>query len=147
MRISTKGRYGLRAFIDIAAHEADGYITLKTVAERLGLSEHYLEQLAATMKKAGFLKSVRGAQGGYTVNCDTSETSVGDLLRALEGELYPVSCLSEKKKYRCSLTGCESCVSKSVWTKMYDSLNEVLDSFLLRDMIEEYKKIETGVKQ
>jgi Rrf2 family protein len=140
MTISTKGRYGLRAFLDIAAQEDGGYVSLKTIAERLDLSENYLEQLASVMKKAGFLKSVRGSQGGYAIGCDPLKTSVGDLLRALEGEMYPVDCLSEKKKYRCSLASCDKCVSMPLWKKMYDSFNETLDSFILSEMIDEYKK-------
>lgn len=139
MKISTKGRYGLRALIDVAAHE-DQCITLKSVAQRQGLSEHYLEQLFSTMKKAGFVTSVRGAQGGYSLNCAPGETSVGDILRALEGSLYPVDCLNSDEKSSCGTGSCSCCVTKPVWEKVYDSVNDVLDSITLEDLVNDYKE-------
>ena len=83
MKLSTKGRYGLKAILDLALHSADGQITLNSIAERQGLSESYLEQLFAALKKAELIKSIRGPQGGYMLADDPENISVGDILRAL----------------------------------------------------------------
>ena len=85
MKLSTKGRYGLRAFIDLAEYEGVGPVSISSISERQDISERYLEQLRAKMKKAGLVKSVRGAGGGYILARKASEISVGDVLRALEG--------------------------------------------------------------
>ena len=139
MRISTKGRYGLRALIDIAACAQDGRVTLKSVAARQGLSENYLEQIIATLKKAGFVKSVRGAGGGYSLNCDPADISVANVLRALEGPLYPVECLSDDDKTACGSVDCDSCVTRPLWEKIYASLNHILESVSLEDLLKDYQ--------
>ena len=87
MKISTRGRYGLKAMVDIAANSQSGCVSLKSIAERTNLSESYLEQLIAPIKKAGLVKSVRGANGGYTLAKTPQEISVGDILRVVEGPL------------------------------------------------------------
>ena len=92
MKLSTKGRYGLRAMIDLARYSEEEPVSIGSIAMRQGISERYLEQLVAKMKKAGLVKSIRGASGGYVLAKDSSEISVGDILRALEGSLEPVKC-------------------------------------------------------
>lgn len=89
MKLSTKGRYGLRAMIDLARYSEEEPVSIGSIAMRQGISERYLEQLVAKMKKAGLVKSIRGASGGYVLAKDSSEISVGDILRALEGSLEP----------------------------------------------------------
>lgn len=130
----------MRALIDIAAHQSQGCVTLKSVAERQGLSEHYLEQLMAALKKAGFVKSIRGAQGGYHLNCQPSETSVGDILRVLEGSLFPVDCLANDDKTACGNASCHTCAAKPLWEKMYESLNDILDGVTLEQLVQDYAK-------
>ena len=92
MKISTKGRYGLKAMIDIAVYATENQTTLKNIALRQDISEAYLEQLVANLKKAGLVKSTRGAKGGYVLAKDAKEIKVGTILRALEGSLSPVDC-------------------------------------------------------
>ena len=139
MKISTKGRYGLRALIDVAAQENAGCVTLKSIATRLGLSEAYLEQIFAALKRGGFVRSVRGARGGYSLSCLPEETSVAHVLRALEGSLYPVDCLSDADKAACGSVGCASCVARPVWEKMYNSMNDVLESMSLASLVKDYR--------
>ena len=91
MKISTKGRYGLRAFIDLACYGAEEPVSISSISARQEISERYLEQLMAKLKKAGLVKSIRGAGGGYRLAKDAAEVSVGDVLRALEGDLEPAT--------------------------------------------------------
>ncbi|MCL2351961.1 MAG: Rrf2 family transcriptional regulator [Firmicutes bacterium] len=142
MKISTRGRYGLRAMIDLAASGDGACVTLKSIAGRQGISENYLEQLISPLKKAGYVKSVRGSLGGYALNKPAAGISVGDILRILEGDMYPVGCLSDDAAGSCGKAGCGSCVTKPVWQKMYDSVNDVLESFSLADLARDYVHIQ-----
>jgi len=139
MKLSTKGRYGLKAMVDLAVHSQDKHIALRHIAERQDISEHYLEQLIAVLRKAGLVKSIRGAQGGYSLALSPEEITVGDILRALEGSLAPVDCVSENPVFEC--TGFNCCVTRIVWKKIGDKINEVVDSITLQDLIEEYEKL------
>ena len=136
MKLSTKGRYGLQAMVDIGAHTTESHVSLKSVAERLGVSESYLEQLIALLKKNGLVGSVRGAQGGYFLLKHPTEISIGEILRALEGSLAPTDCTCESGKYVC-LKGC-GCVTKTVWEKIRDGINEVVDGIMLQELIDDY---------
>lgn len=139
MRLSTKGRYGVQAMLDIALYAREQHIALKTIAERQGISEHYLEQLIAVLRKAGLVRSVRGAQGGYSLAKPAEQITVGDILRALEGSLAPVDCVDELEPKHCSDN--EGCVTRIVWQRIRDSINAVVDSITLQDMVDEYKKL------
>ena len=92
MKLSTKGRYGLRELIDLAQYSGDAPVSITSISARQDISERYLEQLMSMLKKAGLVSSVRGAGGGYVLAKDIKEISVGDVLRALEGSLEPVDC-------------------------------------------------------
>ena len=138
MKLSTKGRYGLKAMLDLAVHNAEGQVVLKSIAERQGISENYLEQLFAALKKAKLVKSLRGSQGGYTLGDNPENISVGDILRALEGSLAPVECVAEDSPSVCSRFDC--CVTKGIWEKIRDSINSVIDSTSLASLMEEYRK-------
>ena len=98
MKLSTKGRYGLRAAVDLALFSKEGPISISTIAAREGLSESYLEQLFAKLKKAGLISSIRGINGGYQLAKPAGEISVGDVLRALEGEMVVVDCPDSESK-------------------------------------------------
>ena len=138
MKVSTKGRYGLLAMIDIAAHQSQGSVSLRSVAARNNLSENYLEHLLSTLRKAGLVRSIRGAQGGYVLAKPPDSITMGDILRTLEGSLSPVDCLpSDPGREN---PGCCSCVTRPVWQKMYNSLNDILDSTKLGDLAEEYSR-------
>ena len=97
MKVSTKSRYGLAAMVDIAEHFGKGPVALRSVAERQQVSEHYLEQLMSPLRNAGFVRSVRGAQGGYVLAKDPTTITVGDIVRAMEGPIAPVDCLLAEK--------------------------------------------------
>ncbi|ADI01093.1 MAG TPA: Rrf2 family transcriptional regulator [Syntrophothermus lipocalidus] len=139
MKVSTKGRYGLRAMLDMALHQNEGPMAVHIVAERQGLSERYLEQLMVPLKKAGLVKSVRGPQGGYVLTKKPRDITVGEIIRALEGPIAPVDCVSEQTPEECERA--EFCVTRLIWSKMRDSIAEVLDSLSLEDLIQESRKI------
>lgn len=139
MKLSTKGRYGVKAMLDLALHNSEGQIALKNIAERQEISENYLEQLFATLRKAGLVNSIRGSQGGYILAYDPGNITVGAILRALEGSLAPVECVLEKDPACCERS--DKCVTKNLWTKMRDSVNQVVDSITLSDLVEDYKKV------
>ncbi|HHW28054.1 MAG TPA: Rrf2 family transcriptional regulator [Syntrophomonadaceae bacterium] len=138
MKLSTRGRYGLRAMLDIAINQGDGPITLHSISERQGISVGYLEQLMVPLKKEGLIRSVRGAQGGYLLAREPEKITVGDIIRALEGPIAPVACVSEDFPEECDRA--EGCVTRLVWAKVRDSIAEVLDSLTLADLIEEANK-------
>jgi len=138
MKLSTKGHYGLKAMFDLAQHYGEGPIPLKSVAERQELSEHYLEQLISGLRKAGLVKSVRGAQGGYTLAKEPSEIKVGDVIRVLEGPIAPVDCVNDDDAECCHKA--DYCVTRNVWEKVKDSITEVLDSITLEDMCKDAEK-------
>ncbi len=133
MKISTRGRYGLKAMVDIAANCNDGCVSLKTIAERNNLSESYLEQLVAPLKKAGLVKSTRGANGGYILGRNAEDITVGDILRAVEGPLELVECLSGENT--CGTGDCSCCATKDVWAKLSDSVSEAADNMNLQEII------------
>ena len=135
MKISTRGRYGLRAMADLAASGGGESVKLNSIAERQGIPGHYLEQLIAALKKAGYVKSVRGSRGGYHLGLPPEDVTVGDILRVLEGPLYPVDCISETGDASCGFADCGSCVARPVWEKIYGSLSGVVDSITLKDLI------------
>ena len=139
MKVSTKGRYGLKAMVDLAVNcKGNLCVSLKSIAERQGISEAYLEQLMAVLKKNGFVKSIRGAQGGYILEKDLEEISVGDILRALEGPLNVVFFVYYKNIVRCARVILKNFDTKNFCKKKRDSLSEVVDSISLKDLADEY---------
>lgn len=134
MKLSSRARYGLRALIDLAVHSGTESVSISSIAARQSLSEAYLEQLMAKLKKAGLIVSTRGAQGGYKLAKDAKEISVGDVLRALEGNLEAVQCagLSEE-----GCQGAQLCVSKYVWQKINESISKTVDDMKLNTLVEE----------
>lgn len=146
MKVSTKGRYGLKAMVDLAVHSGgEKRVSLKSIAKRQGISEAYLEQLMAVLKKNGFIKSIRGAQGGYILEKKADEISVGDILNVLEGPINVVECVSMGNNTGCGSGSCKKCVTKNVWEKINDSLSEVVNSISLQNLVDQY--IETEKNQ
>lgn len=134
MKISTKGRYALRLMLDLAQHsESEQYISIKKVAGRQDISEKYLEQIVAQLSRAGYVKSVRGAQGGYRLAMEPAEYTVGMILRLIEGNLSPVSCLEDNPN-KCMR--CNNCVTIDVWKEINDAVNGVIDNITLQDLVE-----------
>lgn len=141
MKLSTKGRYGLRAMIDLARYSEKEPVSIGSVAARQEISERYLEQLVALLKKAGLVKSIRGASGGYVLAKKTSEISVGDILRALEGSLEPVKCAAFDTTTGEGCMASDGCVTKYVWQKINDSINDTVNQIMLDELIQESKSI------
>ncbi|MFP3154333.1 RrF2 family transcriptional regulator [Lachnospiraceae bacterium ZAX-1] len=139
MKLSTKGRYGLRAFIDLAVYAEAEPVSLTSIAARQEISVSYLEQLMAKLKKAGLIESSRGVNGGYRLAKSVETISVGEVLRALEGDLIPVECagIDETKLTHC--TGSGTCVSKTVWKRINDSINQTVDSIFIGELVRESK--------
>lgn len=132
MKISTKGRYALRLMLDLALEE-NQIVKLKEVAERQEISVKYLEQIISVLQKAGYVKSMRGPGGGYSLSKRPEEYTVGMILRLIEGSLAPVSCLDEEVN-TCERSG--KCVTLRLWQMLYDAINGVVDKVTLADMVE-----------
>ncbi len=141
MKLTTKGRYGLRAVIDLAVNYENEAVALSQIAERQGISVNYLEQLIAKLKKSGIVDSVRGAQGGYVLAMPPEEISVGDILRALEGDLNPVDCY-ELNSNEPPCSNADTCVTKYVWKRISDSINAVVNEIKLSDLVAESRMVQ-----
>ena len=139
MKLSTKGRYGVKAMFDLALNTGDTPLPLKSIAERQDISEPYLEQLISTLRKAGLVKSVRGAQGGYLLAHPAEKITVGDIIRTLEGSMAPTECVIEGEPVKCDRADC--CVTRVIWERIRDSINDVIDSITLQDMLDDYAKM------
>lgn len=132
MKVSTKGRYALRLMLDLAINNTGEPISLKDIAKRQGISDKYLEQIISVLNKANYVKSVRGAQGGYSLTKRPKEYTVGMILRLTEGSLAPVACVDEEST-------CEKfndCATALVWHKMNEAINEVVDNMTLQDLVD-----------
>ena len=139
MKISTKGRYGLSAMLDLAMH-AESHVSIAAIAERQDVSANYLEQVFASLRKGGLVKSIKGAQGGYVLADKPASISVGMILRVLEGDLAVVAddnALTENQM--------EYCLKNAVWDKMNASINQVADSITLEDLINQYNQLNSNL--
>jgi Rrf2 family protein len=133
MRISTKGRYSLEALLYMALLPKGEYVSTRTIAENTGLSDGYLEQLFIPLRKAGIIHGIRGPLGGYLPGRDLDKITVGDILRAVEGSLEPVDCVSSKI---CPIE--ETCLSRHTWSALYKEISTCVDSITLKDLVEAY---------
>lgn len=133
MKISTKGRYAVRVMLDLALNNNGECIKVKEIAARQGISEKYLEQIIAVLNKAGYVKSVRGAQGGYRIAKDPADYTVGMILRLTEGSLAPVACLDDEVN---SCTRQDTCATLRLWKMVNDSVSSVVDKVTLADLVE-----------
>ena len=138
VKVSTKGRYGLKALIDIANISDNEPVSITSIASRQGISERYLEQLMSKLKKAGIINSIRGASGGYVLAKPPEEISVGDILRALEGELKLVDCFGANEEEHCGFI--DTCATKYVWQRISDSINETVDGIKLNQLMDESRE-------
>lgn len=132
MWVSTKAQYGLRALIEIARRDGEA-VPLKDVSERQGLSQHYLEQIASNLRRAGFIKSVRGAHGGYRLARPADQINAYDVVTAMEGSIAPVQCVEDDHS-------CESqnvCGTQNLWFRVDAALREVLGGTTIADLIVE----------
>lgn len=132
MRVSTKGRYALRLMLDLAANDTGAPIRLKDAAKRQSISEKYLEQIISILNRAGFVRSVRGPQGGYVLVRSPEEYTAGMILRLTEGSLSPVDCV----EHGGVCVREQGCATKMLWQQLNDAVNGVVDRVTLQDLLE-----------
>lgn len=134
MKLSTKGKYGLKAIFELSLHVDEGPMPLNIIASKQKIPEQYLEQIFSTLKKSKLITSVRGAQGGYLLNKSPNEVTVGDVLTILEGPVALSQCIIDEGV-------CENandCSTKLVWEKLKKGIEDVLNSITLQDMVDDY---------
>lgn len=132
MKISTKGRYALRLMLDMALHNNGDLVRIKDVAARQDISDKYLEQIISALNKAGYVKSVRGPQGGYRLTKDPEQYTVGMILRITEGSLAPVACL-EGDMNECTRNS--GCATLLLWKKLDEAIKGVVDTVTIADLV------------
>lgn len=132
MKISTKGRYALRLMLDLALNDSERPIRIKEIAHRQNISDKYLEQIISVLNKAGYVRSVRGPQGGYLLARKPEEYTVGMILRLTEGSMSPVDCFDEEE----SCPRMEDCATSIVWKRLNDAISDVIDNITLSDLVD-----------
>ncbi|MEW5785918.1 MAG: Rrf2 family transcriptional regulator [Bacillota bacterium] len=135
MKLSARVEYGVRAMSVLAFHYQNGPMPLREIARQEGISFQFLEQIFPDLRRAGLLESVRGVRGGYLLARPPAEIRVGDIVRAVEGPITPVNCLAEPSTGECCHRT-EGCLTRHVWEKLRDRINEVLDEVSLADLID-----------
>jgi len=138
MKLSTRGRYGLRALLDLAVHQGEGMVLLKDIARRQEVSLPYLEHLITPLIAAGLVKSTRGARGGVLLVRPPAEVTLTEVVLLLEGSIAPADCVNDPKV--CSRSA--SCVTRDVWIQIKDAMTQVLDSTTLQDLVERQRQKE-----
>jgi len=136
MKISTKGRYALRLMLDLAMDKEKEHTSLKDVSRRQAISMKYLEQIVAQLSRAGYIRSLRGPQGGYRLARRPEDYTVGDILRVTEGDLSPTSCLQDEYNV---CPNALVCPTLPFWQGLYDLVNEYMDKTTLADFLEGHK--------
>lgn len=136
MKISTRGRYALRLMLDLAQSDPEQYVTIKSISERQEISGKYLEQIISVLSRAGFVKSIRGSQGGYKLARPAEEYTVGMILRLIEGSLVPVACMEDEPN---QCPRCDNCATLDVWKQLDEAISGVVDHITLADLVEKQK--------
>lgn len=139
MKLSTKGRYGVKAMVDLALRYGGEPVSIKNVSERQHISEYYLEQLFSPLRKAGLINSIRGAQGGYTLSRAPKDITIDEIMEVLEGPIEISNCLDEK-----SCDNADCCATRLLWAKIKNSIDSVTKTTTLQDIINDYKNINTS---
>jgi Rrf2 family protein len=137
MRISTKGRYSLEALLYMALLPEGEYSSTRSIAEHTGISDGYLEQLFIPLRKAGIVQGIRGPQGGYLPGRETDEITVGDILRAVEGSMELVDCVTSP--------GCpvrSTCISRHTWSELYEEITDCINSITLKDLAAAFRSMD-----
>ncbi len=133
MRLSARGQYGVRAVVELAAHQRQEPLSLRELAEIQGVSSSYLEQILGTLRRAGLIDSARGAHGGYHLARPPEEITVGQVVRALDGPIAPVACASEEEAPACDhVVGCPT---RAAWLRLRDGIAAALDGTTIADLI------------
>ena len=134
MKLSTKSRYALRVLLDLAQHRGDGAVALKAVAQRQGISKRYLDQIMMLLNRTDYLRTTRGAQGGYQLAKAPDQYTVGDILRLTEGGFAPLACLENPGE--CSRH--EGCMARKTWQGLEEVMAGYLDNLTLQDILDRY---------
>lgn len=146
MKLSTKGRYGVKAMVDLAIHYGEEPVSIKIISERQNISEYYLEQLFSPLRKSNLIKSVRGAQGGYVLSRHPKDITIAEIMEVLEGPIEISNCLQDKS---CNNVDC--CATRLLWAKIKNSIDKVTTSTTLQDIVDDYNNMNTcnieGVKK
>lgn len=133
MRISTRGQYSLEALLFLALLPEGEYASTRSISENTGISDGYLEQLFIPLKKAGIVRGIRGARGGYLPGRDPARITAGEILRAVEGSLEPVACISAGT---CPAEA--KCITRHTWSALYSEIADCVDSITLKDLADSY---------
>lgn len=139
MKISTKSRYALHLMLALAMQESGGNLSVKTVAERQGISEKYLEQIIPVLVRSGLVRSVRGARGGYHLVKSPEDYTVGLILRTVEGSIAPVSCLDDEVN-QCAR--CKACVTLDLWEQIDTAISNIVDHVTLADLVDKQRRLD-----
>ncbi len=143
MRMSTRGRYALRAMVDLALTEGEGPIQQEEIARRQAIPSAYLARLMTQLSRAGLVRGERGPGGGYRLARPATEICAGDIVRAVEGSLQVVTCMDPVTGEPCSRQA--NCVTTNVWQQVDDAIAGVLDGITLQDMVEDARALEDKV--
>lgn len=133
MKLSTKGRYGVKAMVDLAIHYCSEPESIKNISERQNISEYYLEQLFSQLRKANLIKSVRGAQGGYVLSRPPEEINVREIMEVVEGPVEISHCIEGD-----SCNNADCCATRLLWARIKESINSVMETTTLKDIVEDY---------
>ncbi len=139
MKLSTKGRYGVKAMVDLSIHYGEQPSSIKSIAERQNISEYYLEQLFSPLRKANLIKSVRGAQGGYMLSKAPKDITVFEIMEVLEGPIEISDCIEQNNENACVNIDC--CATRLLWSRIKESIDSVMQSTTLQDMLDDYKNM------
>jgi Rrf2 family transcriptional regulator, cysteine metabolism repressor len=142
MKISTKGRYGLTAMVDIAINAISENVTIKSISERQDISEGYLEQIFSSLRKAGLVKSIKGSQGGYILGNNAANITIGEILRTLEGNLSVIGDeISDEDENML-----QKCIKGKIWNEIDKNISSIVDHITLENLVVDYKKMADSSK-
>lgn len=136
MHVSTKGRYAVQVMVDLMYEHSDKPTPLRLIAQRQGVSEKYLEQIVKPLVDQGFLTSTRGVAGGYALSADPQSITVGQILRAAEGDFVPAPCMNQKQAFSCANQ--KRCISHRVWQEIKDSVDDAVNSMTLASLVDSH---------
>lgn len=134
VKVSTKGRYGLKALIDLAINSGEETVTIKSISERQNISEGYLEQIFCVLRRSGLVIGRKGAQGGYSLSKTPADITIGEILRILEGSLVLVDINHDK-----DIDSLDKCINDNLWDMINKKINNYFDSITLEDLVNKYK--------
>jgi Rrf2 family cysteine metabolism transcriptional repressor len=141
LNFTAKEDYGIRAVLDIAIHQQDAPIQAREIASRQDIPEQFLEQLLAILRRAGVIRSIRGASGGYDLAKPASQISVGDILRVLSGPLVPMACVNEDTE-KCARR--DICSAAGIWQRVAGAISDVVDNTTMQDLVDEQRDIQSA---